>query len=208
MTFLTEEEIKDHQDLIDESKSRQEELSKEFDDLKQQQPDLRNEIQVNVDKNTELEKQALALNPRMNEIREEHTPLFKVIEDAEKRLSDDAWDKSVRDLIDAQDDFFTVATKQLQKMQDELNETVGDFVTFVEPATAIENMKKMMEGTKFPSQLTVDLNQGKAQYDNAIKDLCVKKLKNETINISMGALPVDRIKNWLRTESVMSFWKN
>jgi len=203
---LTEERIKDLNSVIEDANTRQERLKKAHNEKREHIASLKAEIKNNEQLNEKLRQQLGTLESELRDIASEYNPLNKVITDAETSLSEDAWKKSVLNLVSRQEDFFVMAERQLTKIQEELKETLGDFVDFVDPATAIENMKTAMEGSSFGRNLAT-LRAGETGYNQAIRDLCERKLQGRPIEISAASVPVDRLKQWLRHEDVMAFWK-
>ena len=131
-------------------------------------------------------------------IASEFNPLNETIAEAEKRIAEHLYAKALQELVDKQDDFYTVCERLLTKMQEELAETVGDFVEFVDPATAVANIKVAIEDGGIGYNL-LPLREGLNNYNKAIRDLCEAKLNDRPIKLSAGMLPVDRLKDWLRT---------
>ena len=203
---LTEERIKDLNSVIEDANTRQERLKKAHNEKREHIASLKAEIKNNEQLNEKLRQELGTLESELRDIASEYNPLNKVITDAETSLSEDAWEKSVLNLVSRQEGFFVMAERQLTKIQEELKETLGDFVDFVDPATAIENMKTAMEGSSFGRNLAT-LRAGETGYNQAIRDLCERKLQGRPIEISAASVPVDRLKQWLRHEDVMAFWK-
>ena len=203
---LTEEKIEVLNSAIEDANARQERLKLEHNEKRENIASLQAEIKNNEQLNEKLQKQVFTLQSELRDIASEYNPLNKVITDAENELSEDAWEKSVLNLVSKQEDFFVMAERQLTKIQEELKETLGDFVDFIDPATAIKNIKAAIEGSGFGRNLAT-LRAGETGYNQAIRDLCERKLQGRPIEISAASVPVDRLKQWLRHEDVMAFWK-
>ena len=204
--MLTAEQIEKMQDDLETANTKQSELKSSHDDTRTKIQRLRAEIKSNDDASEKLRQDIRDHEATLQEIASEHNPLWSVIDDIEKKLAADAWNKSLEELVNKQVDFYVLAERELQKIQDELGETVGDFVEFIDPATALQNIKKIIDGSGY-SQAGAILAQGSRNYSLAIKDLCERKLRAQPIDLTQGAIPVDLVRGWLRTREVVTYWK-
>lgn len=204
--MLTDEQIEQYNTTLDETKSKQDELKSEHEDTRKNIADLQAKIKSNLDANEKLQVEINGLQRKLVDIASQHNPLNVTINDIEERLANDAWEKQLKEMVDKQPEFYTVVERELEKIQNELAESVGDFVEFVAPATACKTIRTAIERGGFSQSLVV-LRNGLDNYNRAIKDLCERKLRGQPIDLAQGALPVDRVKDWLRTREVIVYWK-
>ena len=206
MGLLTQEAVKELHDTIEAANARQSELREKHDDARSTVASLQEKIKENETTNDTLKRQMQEFQQQMQVIASEFNPLNATITEAEKRITEYLYAKALQDLVDKQEDFYTVCERILTKTQEELAETVGDFVEFIDPATAVANMRAAIEDGGIGYNL-LPLRAGRDNYDKAIRDLCEAKLNDRPIDLSAGMLPVDRIKDWLRTDAVIRYWK-
>lgn len=204
--MLTDEQIEQYNTTLDESKTKQDELKSEHEDTRKNIAELQAKIKSNLDANEKLQVEINGLQRKLVDIASQHNPLNVTINDIEERLANDAWEKQVKEMVEKQPEFYTVVERELEKIQNELAESVGDFVEFVAPDTACEAIRTAIERGGFSQGLVV-LRNGLDNYNRAIKDLCERKLRGQPIDLAQGALPVDRVKDWLRTREVIVYWK-
>lgn len=204
--MLRQKDIDLHTEELNEAIERRDTLKSEHDGKRTKIADLQAQIKENNAANEEFERTIRTLQNEQTHIANEYHPLIANIERIQRTLEEDAWQKQVAELVAEQADFYSVLERELTKMQADLKDDVGNFVTFVDPATACKNIRKVIEhGGIGNSQLT--LRSGLNNYQQAITDLCEKKLRGQPIDISLGQLPVDRLKEWLRHQDVIIHWK-
>ena len=204
--MLTEEKIEKMNSTLEDATNTQAELKSKHDDTRTEIAKLQKKIKSNENANEEMKREIAALNTKLQEIAAEYNPLNQVIKQIEEQLAEDGWNKNLQEMISKQADFYDVAMRELEKMQVDLGETVGDFVEFIEPATACENIRKQISSPSY-SQSAVILRSGLDNYERAIRDLCERKLRGQPIELAQGSLPVDRIRDWLRAREVVAYWK-
>lgn len=204
--MLTEEKIEKMNSTLEDATNTQAELKSKHDDTRTEIAKLQKKIKSNENANEEMKREIAALNTKLQEIAAEYNPLNQVIKQIEEQLAEDGWNKNLQEMISKQADFYDVAMRELEKMQADLGETVGDFVEFIEPATACENIRKQISSPSY-SQSAVILRSGLDNYERAIRDLCERKLRGQPIELAQGSLPVDRIRDWLRAREVVAYWK-
>ena len=206
MGLLTQEAVKELHDTIEAANARQTELREKHDDARSTVASLQEKIKENETTNDTLKREMQEFQQQMQVIASEFNPLNATITDAEERIAEYLYAEALEELIDKQEGFYTVCERLLTKTQEELAETVGDFVEFIDPATAVANMRAAIEDGGIGYNL-LPLRAGRDNYDKAIRDLCEAKLNDRPIELSAGMLPVDRIKDWLRTDAVIRYWK-
>ena len=204
--MLTKERIEEMNGRLEEANTKQDELKSTHEDTRTEIAKLQAKIKENEDTNEKLRFDVVGLQRQLQEIASEYNPLNQVISDIEERLATDAWEKKLAEMVDKQADFYDVVERELEKMQVDLAETVGDFVEFIEPATACKNIQRQINQVGY-SQISMILKRGVDNYNRAITDLCERKLRGQPIELSQGSLPVDRIRDWLRTKEVVTYWK-
>lgn len=204
--MLTEEKIEKMNSTLEDATNTQAELKSKHDDTRTEIAKLQKKIKSNENANEEMKREIAALNTKLQEIAAEYNPLNQVIKQIEEQLAEDGWNKNLQEMISKQADFYDVAMRELEKMQADLGETVGDFVEFIDPATACENIRKQISSPSY-SQSAVILRSGLDNYERAIRDLCERKLRGQPIELAQGSLPVDRIRDWLRAREVVAYWK-
>ncbi|MDB2688834.1 hypothetical protein N9Z25_05350 [Luminiphilus sp.] len=203
---LAQENVSELKDTIEAANARQAELRAKHDDARSTVASLQAKIKENETTNDTLKREMQEFEQQMRVIASEFNPLNETITEAEKRIAEYLYAKALEELIDKQEGFYTVCERLLTKTQEELADTVGDFVEFIDPATAVANMRAAIEDGGIGYNL-LPLRAGRDNYDKAIRDLCEAKLNDRPIELSAGMLPVDRIKDWLRTDAVIQYWK-
>lgn len=204
--MLKQSDIDLYTEEKDEAVARQEELKAEHEATRTEIGNITLKIKENEEANEKLRIEMRDLRTKLETIAAEHNPLNQVISNIEEKLEKDAWEKSVKDMVEKQADFYTVLERELTKMQEELKETVGDFVEFEAPATACKTIRAAIERGGIGHRENT-LRSGIQNYNQAIRDLCERKLRGEPIDLQRGALPVDRLKDWLRHGDVILYWK-
>ena len=204
--MLTEEKIEEMNERLEKAKSTQDELKSKHEGIRKSISELQEKIKSNLKSNESMESEIASLQQDLVVIASEYNPLNNTIDEIENTLNKDAWDKSVEELASKQQDFYTVVERELERLQSELLESVSGFVEFVDPATACKAIRKTIESGEY-SNTTIKLRNGIENYKRSIRDLCEKKLRGQPIDLEQGALPVDRVKDWLRTPEVIVYWK-
>jgi prefoldin subunit 5 len=204
--MLNEEKIIELNESLEKAKSTQDELNAKHEGIRKSISELKEKINFNLKSNESMELEIASLQQDLVTIASEYNPLNSTIDEIQNMLTKDAWDKSVEELVSKQLDFFTIVERELERIQSELLESVSGFVEFVDPATACKAIRKTIEVVAF-SQSDLMLRSGLQNYNRAIRDLCERKLRGQPIDLEQGALPVDRVKDWLRTPDVIRFWK-
>lgn len=204
--MLKQSDIDLYTEEKDEAVARQEELKAEHEATRTEIGNITLKIKENEEANEKLRIEMRDLRTKLETIAAEHNPLNQVISNIEEKLEKDAWEKSVKEMVEKQADFYTVLERELTKIQEELKETVGDFVEFEAPATACKTIRAAIERGGI-GQRENTLRSGIQNYNQAIRDLCERKLRGEPIDLQRGALPVDRLKDWLRHGDVILYWK-
>jgi chromosome segregation ATPase len=206
MSLLTESGIKEHRQRIETAIARQEQLKTEHEATRNGIAELQQKIKCNEEENENLKRKIQSLQDEGKAIADEYNPLNHTINDSEKALRDHDYEQQVQDLIGKQDTFYAVVQRVLTKIQRELAEDLSDFVEFVDPAEVVAQMKSHIESRNLGADAAV-VREGKVQYDKAIRELCEKKLRKEPIDLTHGALPIDRLKTWLRSKHIIGMWK-
>lgn len=204
--MLTEEKIKELNESLEDAKSTQDELKSKHECIRTSISELKEKINSNLKSNELMESEIASLQKDLVEIASEYNPLNITIDEIEEMIAKDSWNKSVEELASKQADFYTIVERELERLQSELLESVSGFVEFVDPATACKAIRETIEGGRY-SQATVALRNGLENYNRAIRELCEKKLRGQPIDLEQGALPIDRVKDWLRTRDVIVYWK-
>ena len=204
---LTPKEVKETEELRQDSETRQTELKEEHDGVRKNIAELQKEIKSRQAENEEAETTIRTLQRQLVTISDEHNPLNGVIEDCNQKLANHERSTKIKELLDKQTRFWEAMEKVIFNIQEELKEGMSDFVEFVEAEEAIKKVRSLMENHKFPSQETVELNEARTQYEMCIKDLCEKRIDGRKISLSEGALPIDILKKHARRDAWVKYWR-
>jgi chromosome segregation ATPase len=204
---LKPEEVKETEELRQNSETRQAELKEEHDGVRKKIAELQEEIKSRQADNEEDEITIRTLQNQLVTISDEHNPLNGVIEDCNQKLANHERSTKIEELLDKQTKFWDAMQKVIFNIQEELKEDMSDFIEFVEAEEAINKVRSLMENYKFPSHETVEINDTIDQYENCIKDLCEKSVDGRKISLSEGALPIDILKKHARRDVWVKYWR-
>ena len=116
------------------------------------------------------------------------------IQKSREMLESNARLQKIEDLFNEQPSFFESLEKRLEKKQEELADETGGFVEFAEPqklATAVKN--HIERSTDFRDSV-IEMRSVKSVYENAVRDLCEKKIDRTKIT------PADAMSHLLRLD--------
>jgi DNA repair exonuclease SbcCD ATPase subunit len=205
--ILNQEQLDELYKLIEDSNKRQEELAKEHAEWKAKIASNQQEIKNNNERNEQLQKENYEHQKMLVKISNEHNPLFGVVEDAEAKITTHKREKAVKELYEKQTPFYEALEKVIGQIQDELKDTVSDFVSFVPAKDATAALKSAMESDRNFSAHTSNLREARHQYEQCLKDLCEKKVDGKTINLKEVAIPNDILKRHAKSEDYVRYWR-
>lgn len=108
-------------------------------------------------------------------------------------------------MMSEQSDFWAAATIRLQKIQEELKEELPDFANFLDPAQAMENLRKQTEGSPF-TQYSVDVRTVAGNYQRLLEDLVSDKLDGKSIRLSRHQERNNLLDRFLKSETIERSW--
>ena len=206
MTILKPKDVEAYQQSLEKNTARQAEIKTLYKSKEGKIASLQEEIKKCEDTSDKLKKEVSAVEAQLRTLAGEHNPLNKLVKEAEKALAEHKHSTKVKELFDKQIDFYTALERELIKNHQELTESVGDFVELVDPAVACKKIRTIIEKGGI-SEANLVLREGKGNYDKCITDLCERKIRGDTIELSAGTMPVQIIKTWLQKPSVTQYWR-
>jgi len=207
MTILKQKDVDEYQQSLEKNTARQAEIKTLYKSKEGKIASIQVEIKNFQDTCDTLRKQVSAIEAQLKTLASEYNPLNKEVYEAEQALANHQHATKVKELFDKQTDFYTALERELVKQHEELTESVGDFVKLVDPAVACSKLRNIIENGGI-SEANLVVRSGKTNYDQCITDLCERKIRGDTIDISVGTMPVQIVKNWLQKPSVTHYWRS
>ena len=206
MSMMSEKAYQTSKTRLDELLSTQGELKEQHEKARSASEDLERQIRR---AQTQIEELTLSRNSSQQEmvqIAQQHNPLNAEISELEHKIASHERASKVQAIFDEQTSFFDALEQTFDKAIEELKPTVSDFVEFTTPQEATANAKRIVESPGFGEQVAY-LRSVRSHYENAIRDLCEKKLDGVRISLSESRLPFERLAEEIHGVHFVSIWQ-
>jgi|TARA_B110000090_G_C13384206_1_gene447021 chromosome segregation ATPase len=204
--MLKDEQVKKKKELIDTTTTRMDELTKNYDDMRKSIAESREEIKNLRLSIAEEERKLSACEGTMQVIKNEHQPLAILVQETEKVLEQDAFDKKVLAHTEEHPDFYVALESRLKKIQDDHRETMELLFRFVKPELVIAVIRKTIEAERQYNQTSVNYRTAKATYERSIKEICTIKANGGKPSFQAAKMISVQLDQFLEAGDVIHLW--
>ena len=205
--LLTSEEIKKtKEEIVSMTKSLEEQettLSEKKTELSSLKTEIA-EIQVSLENLTSQQRETEL------EVRTADRKIFYFndqIQKSREMLESNARLQKIEDLFNEQPSFFESLEKRLEKKQEELADETGGFVEFAEPQKVATAVKNHIERSTDFRDSVIEMRSAKSVYENAVRDLCEKKIDGTKITPADAMSHLLRLDVFLMSSAVAGLWQ-
>lgn len=206
MKMMSDSHYQTAKTRLDELSSTQQELKEQHTKARSSVEDLERQIRQAQEQIEELTVSQNASKQEMVQIAQQHNPLNTEISELEQKIADHERASKIQAIFDEQTTFFDALEQTFDKVIEELKPTVSDFVEFTTAQEATQNTKRIVESSGFNEQAAY-LRSVRSHYEQAIRDLCEKKLDGNRITLTESRLPFERLAQEIHGVHFVSIWQ-
>ena len=129
------------------------------------------------------------------------------IQKSREMLESNARLQKIEDLFNEQPSFFESLEKRLEKKQEELADETGGFVEFAEPQKVATAVKNHIERSTDFRDSVIEMRSAKSVYENAVRDLCEKKIDGTRITPADAMSHLVRLGAFLMSNHIAGLWQ-
>ena len=194
-------EIEGLQERIQGIKEKQRLLKTKHSEVRTSVAYIKRQIKNNEEENEKLQRNIAELKSEEIEIAEEYNPLNSVLDDLEQKIATIERNEAIAELLEEQPSFYNALKLRLDMKHKELSEMASSFISLNDPATVIQSVQSVIESNAINMDAAA-LRQGKANYEETIKQLVEMKIDGKAISINEGQRPIKAIDSFLDLSQV------
>lgn len=194
------ETIRSNKELLANTIEATEKNQNEMFELRQELEDLAKSNKIAELRKDSLQKELVEANRGINRINAH-------LKDAQSKLDDDNYARSVNELIKKQKVFWEVLPTRIKHHIDELGGDLEGFGSTCDPAVATDTLRKINDSNEI-SDRAVFIRGAVGNYNRCIEDLCKAHIDGRDVPVTQKQQRIGVLDNFLMNKDVSRVWNS